>query len=140
MSHDHFDPRLKNTPGDCYENWYAILAWVNTHKPKSIEPFLPILHPKDAIGRIIYNDGIFMPVSLSDTEAKNLIDFIGLNKMELFTARKNHVGRIKEVKDAFENPIELCSHLKRHRENLSYATALRAELGIDVLTLIVSAP
>lgn len=57
---EHFDPRIKTTTADNYENWYAVRTWINNHKPKNLDKrFLPILHPKDVEnGRIWYGNGI----------------------------------------------------------------------------------
>ena len=43
---EHFDPRLKLSDSDNYLNWYAVLAWMNEHKPKKIEPYLGMFHRK----------------------------------------------------------------------------------------------
>ena len=51
---EHFNPTHKGTHTDNYYNWYAVLNWMNTHKPKKINSYLPILEPhsEDLLDRI----------------------------------------------------------------------------------------
>lgn len=67
---EHFDPRLKNTDKDNYNNWYAVLAWMNEHKSKNIEKFLPILNPcsSDINNRIKYSNGEYKIVNENEKE------------------------------------------------------------------------
>lgn len=133
---EHFDPRKKGTGEDGYRNWYAVLRWCNAHKPKRIEPYLPILCPYDeGVGRRIrYADGQLQPVDGDDVEAQHLIDFLGWNRPELAYARAAHVGRVREVRDRFfgGSNDRLSAWLAAHPEDRSYITALEAELGLDL--------
>lgn len=36
---EHFDPRKKGTPEDGFENWHAVIRWMNAHKSRRIENF-----------------------------------------------------------------------------------------------------
>jgi hypothetical protein len=33
---EHFDPRKKNTPADGFNNWHAVIRWMNAHKFRRI--------------------------------------------------------------------------------------------------------
>lgn len=135
---EHFDPRLKNTVNDSYQNWYGVLTKMNTNRPKKIEPYLPILHPSsnDLFKRIFYKDGIYQPSDLDDIEANNLIKFLDLNKQEVLEYREKHLKRIKNLKVLCGDDELFLEVLKESKDNLSFATALKHELGIDVAKLL----
>lgn len=139
---EHFDPRLKGKAGDGYDNWYAVLHWMNSRKPKKIDPYLPILHPsssdlRDRIRYEVGQDGEFVASRDDDIEAENLIRFLGWNRRELCNDRKKHVSRIRDLKSFHgENMQEFREYLRAHPEYMSFATAIEAELGIDVSDLI----
>ena len=132
---EHFDPRLKGCKDDGYWNWYSVLHWVNSHKPRKIAPFLPILMPHDPTlsQRVKYEDGQFSPSEEEDREADNLIKFLGWNRPELARDRSNHVRRIRELRTFFDNDVSaFVDYLRDHPEDMSFATALEAELGIEM--------
>lgn len=129
---EHFDGRLKDTTNDGYENWYVVLSWMNSHKPKKIEPFLPILLPFNPLlkSRIRYDGGQFVEVSKDDLEAKRLVEYLGFNKYELVQDRNKHVGRLQMLQGLLA-PSEFDELLRKDNFYLSYASALKVELGID---------
>lgn len=132
---EHFDPRLKNTESDGYENWYAVLHWMNSHKPRKIEPYEPLLapHTGEVTERIVYRDGLFEPASAGDQPAKNLINYLGWNKPEVYRDRQKHVNRIRAVRELFDGSNdEFVEFLKTDPDNLSFATALAYELGLEL--------
>ena len=135
---EHFDPRLKNTTEDNYRNWYGVLAKMNTNRPKKIEPYLPILHPssEDLFKRVFYKDGIYQPFDLDDLEANNLIKFLDLNKQEILEYREKHLKRIRNLRVLCGDEHLFLETLKESKDNLSFATALKHELGIDVAKML----
>src|SRR5690606_33497693 len=115
---EHFDGRLKPTEEDGYKNWYGVMAWFNEHKPKKIDPFLPILEPfsDDLKQRIKYEDGIYKIIREVDDEAQNLIDYLGFNKPELFSDRQKHISRINRLLEMLDNNIDsLKEELMKHK-------------------------
>lgn len=127
---EHFDPR-KNENRESYWNYYTTLVWLNEHKPKKIEPFLPILKPysKDLKERIYFENGIFKAKNQDDIEAKNLIEYLGFNKYEMKTDRDNHVERVKDLRK-FHNSDQAFKEflfLDKNKIYLSFRTALEAE-------------
>jgi hypothetical protein len=136
---EHFDPRKKNTIDDDYYNWYAALHWLNQHKPYLIDPFLPILTPYSltlAI-RIKFENGVFITINKSDVEAQNLIDFLGVNRFEVYTDRSNHLNRIKALKSLCGNNDELfIQKMIEDQDNLSFASAIEHVFNLDVDHLI----
>jgi hypothetical protein len=135
---EHFDPRLKSTDRDSYWNWYTVLHWMNLHKPRDIRPFLPILEPHnpDVAGRIGYENGQFIALRNGDQEAENLIRYLGWNRPELAADRRRHVSRIRDVRGWFGEDIAgFLAFLRERPDCLSFITALRVELGLDVSQL-----
>ena len=137
---DHFDPQLKNKPEDHYGNWYLIYAKLNRKKKRDIKRFLPILMPSstELTRRIKYEDGIFQPVDLTDREALNLINFLGMNDQYLVEYRQNHIERLKEIRTRCGPDEEFISYLTKpkHRAELSFITALEHELNLNLFHLI----
>ena len=135
---EHFDPRLKNTDTDNYENWYAVLAWMNEHKPKKIDQFLPILFPgsENLKEKIEYCDGKFIPIDSTDIESNHLIEFLGFNKYELYQDRLRHISRIRAIKEMCDSSEEFVEILSSDKSYLSFITALEAELKIELFHLL----
>ena len=133
---EHFDPRKKGTTVDDYWNWYAVHHNVNMSKPRKIENYLPILCPysDDVSRRIHYAYGQFEPVDPGDQEAKNLIDFLGLNHPNVAESRARHIKRTKADRERFfkDDLPGFIEHLQTEITNLSYITALEAEFGINL--------
>jgi hypothetical protein len=127
---EHFDPRLKNTDHDSYWNWYAVSHWLNLRKPRKIEPFEPILQPyaRDLLERIHYIDHEFQPVQADDREAQNLIDFLGMNRPELIDERFKHIELVRDLLELHGSIESLADFLLKYPKNLSFFTALQAEL------------
>jgi len=135
---EHFDPRLKNTDHDNYHNWFAVLSRINHCKPKKIEPFLPIAEPNSEILRsqLKYEEGIYQPENESNNSVQNLINFLGLNGIELFTDRQNHISRIRALQSLCVTEEEFYEQLIQFRENLSFATALEEEFNLELESII----
>lgn len=137
---EHFYPQNEfPQKSDDYFNLYAVLSWVNENKPKKIkDKYLPILEPfsSDLAKRIKYEHGMFIATSVGDKAAQNLINFLGLNKIELFEDRRKHLSRIKQLRQWYDKD-DFLAYLKEHREELSFATAIEKEFDIDILALLV---
>lgn len=138
---EHFDGRLKNSEKDNYFNWYAVLAWVNSHKPKKIAPYLPILNPYAPTfsDRIKYKSGVYYAVNENDTEAENLIKYLGFNKDRLVVDRDKHLKRLKELFISLFNKdvVTFKSYLKNHKQELSFITAIEIEFQLDLSDCLV---
>lgn len=138
---EHFDPRLKNSSEDNYFNWYVVLPWFNSRKSKNIAPFLPILSPfsPDIVERIYYQKetGVFQAIDPTDVEAKNLIRFLKWDCNEFAEDCLKHVSRIRELRERCGDDDLFYLKLKSDKDNLSFATALEVELGIDVEALLI---
>jgi succinate dehydrogenase flavin-adding protein (antitoxin of CptAB toxin-antitoxin module) len=96
---EHFNPMLKKTDKDSYQNWFLVKAQWNNEKG-STKRWLEhqgLFHPTDETfeKRIIYLEGEYI-CHPDDIEADNLIKFLKLNDEELTTERKAYIARRRE--------------------------------------------
>ena len=132
---EHFDERKKNNKGeDDYWNWYAVHHWINMHK-RSIKEFLPIMLPYDETlpDRICYVNGEFRAIDEDDIEARHLIEFLGWNNPKIAEYRAKMIARYREVHELFfaGDDMRFIEYMKEDPENLSFITALEAELDLS---------
>jgi hypothetical protein len=141
---EHFFPKAEYPDKvDDYYNWYVVMAWINENRPKKLTTkkgitFLPIIMPysEDFSERITYKNGEFVAVNKIDEEADNLIKFLSLNHFMLYKDRNIHVENIRTLRGFCSDEEEFFELLKSDKDNLSFATALKYELGIDVSKLL----
>lgn len=132
---EHFDPRKKNTDADGFDNWHAVIRWMNAHKSRSIENYEPLPDIGSwTTDRVWYEHGLFV-CREDDQEARNLIDFLGANRQEVFEERANHVARIKNMRKKVGDAM-LLEILSESPEELSFPTAIQTELGIPAFEII----
>lgn len=132
---EHFDPRKKNTPADGFKNWHAVIRWMNAHKFRRIDRYEPLPDleswtPK----RVRYEHGLFV-CDDGDIETQNLIEFLSVNRQEVFEERSNHIERLRGIQRRFGNEA-LMEILRESPADLSFPTAIVAELGIPAFDLI----
>ena len=99
---EHFNPTLKDTDKDGYQNWFLVKAQWNNEKgsTKRWLEHQKLFHPTDATfeERIIYLEGEYI-CDPDDTEADNLIKFLKLNDEELTVERKKYISRRRDSID-----------------------------------------
>jgi len=123
---EHFDPRLKSTIDDDYWNWYAVLSWMNSHKPKKIDPCDPTL-----ASRIRFHSGLFEAVNDSDVEAQNLIKYLRWNHESLVRDRVSHLANLRFIRGMFANDGEFVEFVRENPENLSFISAIEVEFDVS---------
>jgi len=132
---EHFDPRKKNTDADGFGNWHAVIRWMNAHKARSIEKFEPLPNLESwTTDRVRYEHGFFV-CREDDAEARNLIEFLGVNRQEVFEERANHIARIRNIRLKVGDDL-LLEILNESPEQLSFPTAIEAELDIPAFDMI----
>ncbi|MCC5613269.1 hypothetical protein LC612_42975 [Nostoc sp. CHAB 5834] len=96
---EHFNPKIKGTLGDSYQNWFLVKAQWNGEKASKWEQYQPILNPLDETfdERIIYHEGEYLAASLSDQEAVNLIRLLKLDDEGLAFERRCYLENLKET-------------------------------------------
>ena len=134
---EHFNPNLKYSDTDSYQNWFLV-----KHKPNNLKRtnwIEPILHPTDEYfeQRLIYFDGYFLNKP-EDFETKNLIDLLNLNDEIFVKNRKKYIERRKErikekcvsEEDYFQEKINF------EIDSIKYLRAIQVEFEIDIWNMI----
>lgn len=131
---EHFNPNLKYTNEDSYNNWLMV-----KHKPNNIKTtnwFDEILHPteKDFEEKLIYHDGAFLHKP-DDLKTKNLIELLNLNDEIFVRNRRKYIQRRKEM-------IKLRNYVGKEKEyfqelidseldSIKYLRAIQEEFKIS---------
>ena len=133
---EHFNPTLKDTAGDNYENWFLVKSLWNTRKSKKWVDDQPILHPtaEDLERRILYIEGDYEAADPDDIEATNLIRLLGLDSARLADQRKRYIRLKKqEIKDADKASQQYVDDLLiNYPEGIYFIRALEEELNVKV--------
>ncbi|MBU0489126.1 MAG: hypothetical protein KKA07_18515 [Bacteroidetes bacterium] len=135
---EHFDSSKKYN--DNYFNYYAVIRKANQYKKDeqyqdaSFFETLFFQNKQEFAARIQYlSEGVYEETDEKDTEAAELIDFLGFNNPVLSDERKNHIRRLKNIfsvaKFSKEKQKE---YLLNHKRELSFITAIEVELGINL--------
>jgi hypothetical protein len=136
---EHFDASKKYS--DNYYNYYAVIRWANQAKDDEKykgNPFFASLFFQDKAqfdARIAYADGEYFPKDDTDKEATVLIRFLGFNKYELYSDRGKHIDNLRAILEG-KNDDEKIQYFKTHKEQLSFITAIEAEFGIELYSLL----
>lgn len=136
---EHFNPTLKGTAQDNYENWLLVKHRWNNEKNSKWAKFQPCLHPTaaDFEDRILYIGGDYV-AKADDLEANKLIALLQLDDPALADKRKMYIKTTAEHMELYgEEPSEFFRYLlERNRPNVHYPRAIREEFGVDILALI----
>jgi hypothetical protein len=132
---EHFNPTLKDTSADSYENWFLVKHQWNIEKSKKWANFQPILHPidEDFEKRVFYQNGYY-DFKIGDTEAENLIKLLKLDDLGLAEERINYIALHKE--DIAELGLSAQTHfdrlLKRKPNQVYFIRAIEEEFKIKI--------
>jgi len=144
---EHFDPAKKHT-GDDYYNYYAVLHTANQRKRKKegqyrgasffASRFFQDEQQLAVRVRYVAGEHIYEEAE-GDQEAADLIDYLGLNDEPLCRHRRNHARKLRNIfADAGFDEEQKLRFLRENRSELSYPTALEAELGLDLSAVIAA--
>ncbi len=138
---EHFNPNLKFTDKDSYDNWFMV-----KHKPNNLKRtnwVEPILHPTDADfeDKLIYFEGLFL-YKPNDVATKNLIDLLKLNDEIFVKYRKKYIERKKErIKEKSTTPDEYFKEqILFDIESIKYLRAIQEEFKINIWDMIPNIP
>lgn len=97
---EHFDPTIKSTDQDGYQNWFLVKAQWNNEKGSRARwlRHQPLIYPTsvDFAARILYDNGNYILADEDDVEARNLRDYLKLNDEELAKQRVYYIQRMKD--------------------------------------------
>lgn len=137
---EHFNPTLKATTEDGYNNLFLVKHLWNKEKSAKWENFQPILHPTatDFEERVIYIKGDYIARSDQDTAAKNLIGLLQLDDPALAEKRKKYLERKRKDMQAYNEGASAFFSTLISDDNcqISYPRAINEEFGIDVWELL----
>jgi len=137
---EHFNPTLKYTEDDGYNNWFVVKHQWNKEKSSKWAKHQPVLHPA-AVGfdeRIIYLDGDYVAGSAGDIEAINLVALLKLDDPALADKRKKYLRRKhSDLKDSGYDALTFFKILLEAEPcGVSYTRALKEEFGVNVWDMI----
>lgn len=134
---EHFNPNLKYSDTDSYQNWFMV-----KHKPNNLKRTNwtePILYPTDDNfeARLIYSDGYFLH-NPEDIETKNLIELLNLNDEIFVKNRKRFIQRRKEriAEKATSASEYFTDKIANEIESLKYLRAIQEEFEIDIWSMV----
>ena len=134
---EHFNPNLKYSDADSYQNWFMV-----KHKPnnlKRINWIEPILHPteEDFEQRLIYSEGYFF-YNPEDIATKNLIDLLNLNDEIFVKNRKKYIERRKDrIKEKGVSEEEYFQEkINSEIDSIKYLRAIQEEFKINIWNMI----
>ena len=137
---EHFNPTLKGTDEDSYQNWFLAKHQWNIEKASKWEKYQPILHPTDETfeNRILYLNGDYVLADSKDIEAKNLIDLLKLDDIILADERKKYIKRKKVEMEIYgEIPTDFFKTLiNDDMKQVSFLRAIDQEFHINIWELI----
>jgi len=139
---EHFNPNLKDTDHDSYNNWYIVKHLPNQRKLKKwLQPIL-LPYDEDFEKRVIYNEGEYF-AQPDDIEADNLIKLLDLNNFHKVSIRKRYIKRRKEALSELNienNREEIKKYFQQIIDNeierISYLRAIQEEFQIDIWNMI----
>ncbi len=137
---EHFNPTLKYTNKDSYNNWVLVKHQWNKEKSSKWLEYQPTLHITDKYfeERIIYDNGDYRSSKLDDIEANHLVILLKLDDLMLADERKKYLKRKKveiatfgvSSKDFFEILID--DNIKQ----ISYLRAIKEEFNINIWEML----
>lgn len=137
---EHFNPTLKDTIEDGYNNWFLVKHQWNKEKSYKWNKYQPILHPtaNDFEDRVMYINGDYIAKSELDHEAINLVKLLKLDDPGLADKRKKYIARKIEEMRVFGEDAEafFTTLLKSDPCQVSYIRAIKEEFEIDILGLL----
>ncbi|ADB41884.1 hypothetical protein [Spirosoma linguale] len=137
---EHFDPTLKSTNKDGYQNWFLVKAQWNNEKGSRARwlKHQPLLHPTaaDFESRILYDRGRYILADENDIEARNLRGYLKLDDEELAKQRIYYILRLKEdiSMSGLSNQDFINWRLTKpeYQNTIYYIRAIEEELGVKV--------
>jgi hypothetical protein len=137
---EHFNPTLKDTPADDYNNWFLVKHQWNKEKNYKWGMYQPVLHPTapDFEERVVYNSGDYIAKSELDTEAVNLVKLLQLDDLALADKRKKYIARKREEIAAFQQDSKtfFTTLLNANPCQVSYLRAIKEEFNIDLWQML----
>lgn len=141
---DHFNPKLKGTELDGYNNWYLVKHQSNKEKSNKWDKFQPILHPTSADfeARVVYVDGDYFAANANDIEAVHLIGLLNLADPILAENRKRYIRRKIRDMEAYGEGASIYFSVLLEDDScqVSYLRAIFEVFEIDIWKMLEVSP
>jgi HNH endonuclease len=138
---EHFNPTLKGTDADSYDNWFMVKHQWNKEKSDKWEKFQPILHPtaEDFEERVVYSKGDYIAKWSEDIEANNLVKLLQLDDAILAENRKKYIDRKKKEIALFQQDAAtyFTTLIDDNSCSVLYPRAIKEEFEVDILSMIL---
>jgi hypothetical protein len=142
---EHFNPTKKATDADGYRNYYGVMQVINQRKRRretehAGAAFFDSLFFQDSAElsrRVAYVPGemLYQEIDPADAEAAALVVYLGFNDHDLFEERRQHLLMLADLFSGWDEARKI-KFLREHPKQLSFVTALAAELGLDAAALL----
>lgn len=137
---EHFDPTLKPTDLDGYQNWFLVKAQWNNEKGRTARwnKYQPLMYPTDENfeARILYDNGQYVLANENDVEARNLRSYLKLDDEELAKQRIFYIQRMKEEIAlsglTSQEFVDWRLSVPKYVSTIYYIRAIEEELGVTV--------
>ena len=137
---EHFNPTLKNSTDDNYNNWFLVKHKWNQQKSYKWKNYQPILYPtaEDFEKRVLYLDGDYISNDSDDIEAQNVIDLLKLDGAGLADERKRYIKRKREEIKIYGQDSETYFQtlINDNPIGVSYLRAIQEEFDIDIWEML----
>ena len=137
---EHFNPNIKGTNADGYQNWYLVKHLWNSEKASKWDQFQPVLLPTnpDFNTKILYDNGDYRVADSGDIESTSLINLIKLDDLILADERKRYIRRKKDEIGMYGlSQVDFFKVLIEANINqISYLRAIQEEFTIDIWNMI----
>lgn len=136
---EHLNPAKKYA--DDYRNYYAVEVSVHRRKTQRDIKFqgssffesLFFQDENELWRRIRVNEGAFEEIHPGDHEARDLIQYLGMNDYDLYKDRSAHVARVVAL--ISETGMEPITYLEKYPQEIHFPSALAAALGMETIPL-----
>ncbi len=137
---EHFNPNLKGTDGDGYDNWFLVKHQWNLEKASKWDNLQPVLNPlaTDFENRIVYDKGDYRANSENDEAAKHLIELIKLDDPVLADERKRYIKRKRDEMEKYGTDAKIFFQdlIEINLKQIAYLRAIENEFDITIVEMI----
>jgi hypothetical protein len=128
---EHFNPTLKGTNEDSYDNWFMASARWNQRKNTKWEDYLPVLYPtaSDFEERVILSGFNYEAARKDDEAADNLCKLLQLNDYEIVSDRDAYLQAQKDLIKELGSEENLYNYLCRNPSQIKYRRLLETHFN-----------
>lgn len=133
---EHFNPLLKETDQDGYENWFAVCHRANLLKgTKNADSRWLKYQPKLKLTAIDLEEKILYDIESGDyfgvdEDAQKMVDYLNLNDIKLRNDRINYVEWLRDLINVLGSIEKLAEKLAKFPKEIRFRRVLEIEFNI----------